>query len=231
MSESNASRIWNLIKIPAVITLAITIARFAGELRGLPKWLASAELGGGAALLGITWLVPVFGIYLAIKLVRAGEGPSSFGRAWGIWVASLALFVGGAFPSARWPNSILAYTVTMLIAAAAFEVAIYGWKSYANALIGYGLAARIPVAIVMAIATYGGLKTHYSAYPPALNSLGTNGKYLLGGLLTQLTAWIAFTVVVGALFGLPAAMIASKKKGGASDAPPPQPAARAAGTH
>ena len=72
-----------LILIPAVITLAVTLLRLAGELMHWSPLLFNPAPGGGGALVGIAWLVPVFGIYFAMKLTQAGERPSSAGAAIG----------------------------------------------------------------------------------------------------------------------------------------------------
>jgi len=78
-----------LIVVPAVITLAVTLLRLVGELRHWSPTLFSREAGGAGALVGIVWLVPIFGIYFAIRLNKAGQGPASRGRAIGFAVAAL----------------------------------------------------------------------------------------------------------------------------------------------
>ena len=74
--------IWPLIKVPAIITLAVTFLRLVGELE---HWSRTyfGQAGGYNAIVGITWLAPLFGIFFAAKLVRAGYGPFSAGRALG----------------------------------------------------------------------------------------------------------------------------------------------------
>ena len=78
-----------LILVPAVITLAVTLLRLVGELQHWSPRLFSREAGGAGALVGIVWLVPIFGIYFAIRLNQAGQGPASRGRAIGFAVAAL----------------------------------------------------------------------------------------------------------------------------------------------
>jgi hypothetical protein len=57
------------------------------------------------ALVGIVWLIPVFGIYFALRLVRAGDAPSGIGKALGVaglvFVVTTALTIGvfKVFPS------------------------------------------------------------------------------------------------------------------------------------
>ena len=90
MSESTATlSIRRLIAVPALITLAVTLLRLVGELqRWSPKFF-SREAGGAGAIVGIVWLVPIFGIYFALKLSRAGQGPTSRGRAIGFALAAV----------------------------------------------------------------------------------------------------------------------------------------------
>ena len=80
-----------LIAIPALITLAITLIRLMGERQGWSKVWFNPDPGGGAAPIGIVWLVLIFGAYFGVKLTAAGDGPSSNGRV--IWFALLGIAV------------------------------------------------------------------------------------------------------------------------------------------
>lgn len=53
---------------PAVITLAVTIARLLAELNHLPKWLANDAAGGFGAAIGIVWLPALFGPWFAWRI-------------------------------------------------------------------------------------------------------------------------------------------------------------------
>ncbi len=59
---------WQLVKVPALITLAVTFLRLIGEFMDLPAFLANKEAGGPGAIIGIVWLAPIFGVYFAKKL-------------------------------------------------------------------------------------------------------------------------------------------------------------------
>jgi hypothetical protein len=73
---------------------------------------------------GITWLVPIFGIYFALKLSAAGEGPVGVGRAIGLAVLGLALMAGGSFvvvaPQVNLPGKVV-IGVLLIGAAAALQ--------------------------------------------------------------------------------------------------------------
>src|SRR2546426_2025262 len=81
MASNNRVDITRLIFIPSVITLAVTLLRLIGELQHWSPVLFNPAAGGGGAIMGITWLVLIFGIYFALKLFNAGEGPARIGKA------------------------------------------------------------------------------------------------------------------------------------------------------
>ena len=61
-----------LVLVPAAITLGVTLLRLVGELLDWSPLLFNKEAGGGGALVGIAWLVPVFGAWFGWRLARAG---------------------------------------------------------------------------------------------------------------------------------------------------------------
>jgi hypothetical protein len=63
----------------------------------------------------------------------------------------------------------------------------------------------------MFFAIMGSWGTHYDAPPPNLPEMGWFVKWLFIGLLPQLTVWIAFTGVIGMLFGGIAALFVKPK--------------------
>jgi hypothetical protein len=206
MSDAVAARHGRLILVPALITLAVTLLRLAGELLHWSPTLFNPEAGGGGALVGIVWLVPVFGVYFALKIAGAGEGPPRLGRALAYVLLALVLLpTSGALAGAL---GVSQTSTTMLLvfagsAIVAMVVALRGWPALGRVLVVYGLAARVPVAIVMLIAIYGNWGTHYDVPPSAdFPAMAPLAKWFWIGLVPQLTVWIAFTVVVGSLFGI-----------------------------
>jgi len=224
MDETRATSIASLITIPAVITLGITILRLIGELEHWPKPWFNAAAGGGAAIVGISWLPIIFGPYFAVKLAGAGEGPSSVGKAIGLALAGfVVVVVGGVIAgiAATKLNANLAVVGFLVILVAGF-VARVGWRSLGNTLFAYAFAARIPVLIVMFIAMSAnggqGWGTHYDVIPPNFHSLAFAAKFFYFALVPQMTLWIGFTVVVGSIFGAIAAALAGRAKPGAVSA-------------
>jgi len=222
--SQHASRIGKLILVPAVITLAVTFLRLVGELQGWSPILFNRECGFCGALVGIVWLVPVFGAWFGWKLTRAGSGPGSLGRAFGLTLASMAVLPlfsflapkAGILPERLWrPNVPLTESFTIVSVFVAFAIVglaigIMAWPALGRTLLAYGLAARIPVALLMLVAMLGNWGTHYDARPssPQMSPLG----WWVGiGLVPQLFFWIWITIVFGALFGIVAAAIARRR--------------------
>jgi len=217
-SDLNVKR---LIMVPALIALAITIVRLVGELAGGSSALFSREAGGGGALVGIVWLVPIFGVYFAIKLVRQGSGPESVGKVIGLAVAGLV--IAGAttfliFALFGDPNVSVSFGGAigqqLGIAIASLVVVLIlrkGWPVFFQTLLSYAFASRIPVLIVMLIAMLGDWGTHYELGPPGYPEMGFLTKFILIGLFPQMTFWIMFTMVVGTLCGGIAAALVRPK--------------------
>jgi hypothetical protein len=214
MSDTTSGRIGRLILVPAVITLAITLLRLVGELQGWSPRLFSREAGGGGALVGIAWLVPVFGAWFGWKLARAGERTASVGRALGIVILALA-----AVPAAGLVLSKLGVspfsTVTLVgyavVSVLALLAALRAWPALGRTLLAYALAARVPVVLVMLVAILANWGTHYDVMPPNTPEMTPAlYKWFMIGLLPQMTIWIWFTVVVGGLFGIVAGTIAGR---------------------
>ena len=217
MEETKPVCITSLVTIPALITLGITILRLVGELEHWPKLLFSPAVGGGLAIVGISWLPIIFGPYFALKLAGVGDRPSGIGKAigftlCGLVVLGLGIVLAGATAKHLSILTVVAYLVMLV---AAFIPGI-GWRSLGNALLAYAFAARIPVVIVMLLAMRGnggqGWGTHYDASPPNFPLHSFGAKFFFIGVLPQLTWWIAWTVIVGAILGVIVAAIAGRGK-------------------
>lgn len=194
-----------LILVPAIITLVVTLLRLTGERVGWSKALFNPAAGGGLALVGIAWLVPIFGIYFALKLARRGEGPKSPWRALGMGIVAVVITVAFAFGANALHFGLRRQLLVLAVASAiAVAVAFQAWPALGRTLLAYGVAARIPVALVMLVAIFGNWGTHYDVAPPGgeyVNQMAPIAKWFWIGLLPQVTVWIMFTVVFGLIFG------------------------------
>jgi len=202
MSEPSRLPVLRLVLVPAVITLAVTLLRLAGELLQWSPRLFNREAGGGGALVGIVWLIPLFGIYFALKLAAAGEGPVSAGKVvgWALMGFVLNTVLGfGSFAVFKNPVTQLGiFTVTSW---AAIFVARPGWPALWRVLLVYGFAARIPVLVVMYLAIFGAWDSHYAKPRPDFPAMGPWGLFFWTALLPQFSVWIYLTVVGGMVFG------------------------------
>jgi hypothetical protein len=204
-----------LILVPALITLAVTLLRLTGELRHWSKALFNPEAGGGGALVGITWLDPLFGASFGFKLARAGLG-GSMGRTAGFALLGLLIMPIGGFGAAKLfgipQQSLVLLAVFIVLSIVGAVIAYRGWPALGRVLLAYGLAARIPVALLMLVAMLGNWGTHYDVAPPDFPAMSTLSKWLVIGLAPQMTIWIWFTIAMGALLGALGAALAGKTR-------------------
>jgi hypothetical protein len=207
-----------LILVPSLITLAVTLLRLTGELRGWSRVWFNPAPGGPLAPVGIVWLVFVFGAYFAVKLARSGQGPSSAGRTFGMAALAIALLVGLSLVPIFLKFGFYARLGWTFAACAATALVPYrAWPELFRTLLAYGIAARLPVIVVMGLAMAGNWGTHYDAAPPDLPAdIGVAAKFVWIGLIPQLTVWIGFTIQWGMLVGGFAAVVASRRPASAA---------------
>ena len=192
-----------LILVPAVITFGVTLLRLVGELQGWSPALFNREAGGGGALVGISWLVPIFGAWFGWKLAKAGGGPGKIGRALLIAILAFALMPGigfGAIKAANLnPQSFTAFGLFVVLAFAGLALGLRAWPALGKVLLQYALAARVPVILVMLVAMLGNWGTHYDAFG---SEIGTGTKIAIA-FGAQMIFWTCiWTVVTGMLAGL-----------------------------
>jgi len=203
--------LWSLVAVPAAITLAVTLLRLTGELFKWSPALFSREAGGGGALVGIAWLVPLFGIWFAVKLHRSGEPKPRVLRGLGIVVAAFAVVPAAGFVIFRTVGPIAQVTLFSLMTLVPVAIAFRAWPALGRVLLAYGYAARVPVAVVMLIAIFAAWDSHYALPPPQFPQVGPLALWFYTGLLPQMTIWIAYTMVFGMLFGLLAAAVSYRR--------------------
>ncbi|MGA9771609.1 MAG: hypothetical protein WBV94_21440 [Blastocatellia bacterium] len=212
MAEKSIST-FRLILVPSVITLAITLLRLVGELQHWPTALFNPAAGGGGAIIGISWLPLIFGVYFAWKLSEAGQGPEDRGRAVRLSVIGTLLFIGTiVVVSVPQIGVVIKVIVGVILAVLAIGLQYSGWPRLFNVLLAYGYAARIPVLIVMYIAMRGNWGTHYDVAPPNFPpDTAFWPKFMQLAFVPQLVIWIVFTIITGMLTGSIAAAIRQRK--------------------
>jgi hypothetical protein len=204
-----------LILVPALITLGVTLLRLVGELSGWSAALFSREAGGGGALVGISWLVPVFGAWFGWRLARSGAGPGRVGRALGTAVLAFALMPVIGFLAVKGiglsTQSFTAFGLFVAVSIVGLVIGLRAWPALGRVLLQYALAARVPVILVMLVAMLAHWGTHYDVAPPGFPEMSPLAKWLTIGVLPQLSIWIWYTVVVGMIFGIVAAALAGRR--------------------
>jgi hypothetical protein len=192
-----------LVLVPALITLAVTLLRLTGELLHWNEKYFNREAGGGGALVGIVWLIPLFGAWFGLRLADAGETPPRLGRALG-WAAMAFMFntATGIGSFVLFPDNpvaqLSAFTVFSFIAIA---IAYGSWPALWKVLLAYGIAARLPVLVIMYLSIFGGWDTHYAKPRPDFPAMGPWGLFFWTALLPQGSIWIYLTIVLGLIFG------------------------------
>ena len=213
MPDTSRPTTRDLVLVPAIITLAVTALRLVGELQHWSPALFNPAGGGGGAIVGISWLPLIFGPYFAARLVSAGEGPASAGRAIGMALLGFAIVPAVVFTAnalgASQSGSIVAACLGAVLGG---FVATRGWKELGRVDLVYGLAARIPVALLMLPAIMGKWGTHYDALPPKFPAMSPVATWALIGLFPQMTLWIGWTLIAGGLTGSITAAIKGGKR-------------------
>jgi hypothetical protein len=192
-----------LLLWPTLLTLAVTLLRFAGELGGWSPEYFSRLPGGGLSPLGITWLAPLVGFTFGWRLERAGVRSPSPAVALGVPAAAvvvgpLVAVAGGRLFRTSWASNFTLWAVVSVVVAA---VVLAAWPALGRVLLAYAYAARIPVVLVMAVAIWKHAGTHYDLPPPGFPAMPPLRRWLWISVLPQMTIWVAWTMAAGAIGG------------------------------
>jgi hypothetical protein len=225
-----------LLLVPTLVTLAVTVARLVGERQGWgPPWFSSAA-GGDYAIVGIVWLVPLFGAWFGWRLARAGVRPARPGRCVLLHLLAVAIWAGGQFAASRLidtaTESGLVRQLLAMGGAAVFAalVALRAWPRLFVVELLYAILARVPVAAITVLAVARGWDVHHVQFgkhdfpfPPLPAACWL--------VYTQLVFWTGFTAAVGGFFGalasacvrpVPASAAAAGKAAGAGNSASPK---------
>jgi len=214
--RTSLSVLVRLVLVPALISLAVTVLRLAGELGDWSGSWFSKETGGTVPsgvgwVVGITWLALPFGAWFGLRLRAIGKGPRSLTRSAMLAVLGVLVAYGGGFliPRIGFPRVLIFIWFYMGVAAA---VQYFGWPDLFRTLLLYGFAARIPVVIVMFFAMAYNWGTHYDYVGmPAQFSMDPVPRFLWLAFFPQLTFWVGYTVVMGTLGALIALAVCRRR--------------------
>jgi hypothetical protein len=213
MAHDERRSVRSLILVPSLITLSVTLLRLVGELNEWAPALFSRQAGGAGALVGITWLVPIFGWYFGAKLGRDTSAPSGGRVVLHVLIALLLAAGAGLFVGLVLHKGPPAVIPTVMVAGLIGSWIVWrGWPALAKTLLLYGLAARGPVIVVMLVAMLQNWGTHYDVSPPGYPAdVPTVTKWIQIGVMPQLFLWIPYTMIVGALLGGIARLVTGPK--------------------
>ncbi|HEY8232079.1 MAG TPA: hypothetical protein VIJ10_05420 [Vicinamibacteria bacterium] len=202
-----------LVAWPAALTLAVTLLRLVGELRGWSPSYFSRAPGGGLAIVGIVWLVPFVGAWMGYRLVRAGVRPPGLAElvAWPLGALGVGLLMGYGFERMVQPSWTGTFLLWALVSIVVGLVSLVTWPALGVPLAVYAILARLPVVVIMAFAIFRRWGTHYDAPPPGFPALLPMPRWLWTGVLPQSTIWIALTLAVGMICGAAGVLAASRR--------------------
>lgn len=210
MSQPPRRSVLFAVLIAAVITLAVSLLRLYGELHGWPPLWCAKSPKEGLGLLGITWLVPVFGFWFGRRLAASGNRPAHAGKAVLWCLLGLMLTAGiGWVAMTQAPPSMMPWLFGIGMPLAGLT-AFKGWRSAWFATAGYGVLARIPVLVIQHEAIARGWNTHYAKGPrPDM----TPAQIEAALTLVEATFWpFAFTAIIGTMFAVLGA-VTTKRSG------------------
>lgn len=205
MSDGKQST-FRLILWPSVLTLAVSVARLVGELQG---WVGN-QSGGQGALLGITWLIFVFGAWFGFRLSRGGSGPL-LKPAW-LWSLLPVLAIVGTFTwrlygvdmkdTSAAAQAYLTETlqIACLVAAGGAVLTFAVWARLGWTLLLYGVFARATVMAITWLAKDRGWNTHYTKLGPT-GIEKDMAETMASTAMAQFGLWVPFTIVAGGFVG------------------------------
>ncbi len=191
-----------LVAVPAVLTLVVSVLRLVGELEGWAPGYFGTEAGGGASPVGISWLIPVFGLWFGLRLARNGHWPRSVQRAIVMPLVLTALCIGLAIVNVKvrelpmdqvFLYSFVSWPVAMLLS-------VVAWPRLWRVLLLYAFLARLPVVVITFVAVHYGWGTHYEKTAPGTPEyVGMEKALALSA--AQVLIWIPLTVLGGGVAG------------------------------
>jgi hypothetical protein len=199
MAEQAPPRMMPLVLIAGVVTLILSVVRVYGELQAWdPRWFPTGA-GGGMTPVAIVWLVPVFGFLFGRRLARLGSRPP-FVSAFFVPMFGLAALVAALVYVSKnhtTPEELRGMMRYVVYGAPVLAVlALFAWPRAFVTNLGYGLLARIPVAIITWLDIKNDWSTHYGEVAPGLPPMVADEKLQML-LMAQAALWLPFTLLAG----------------------------------
>lgn len=183
---------------PAVISIAVTALRLVGELLHWPKPLINSDVCG-KAILGVIWLVPIFGIYFAVRLFHAGDTPQRFGRPLLLAISGLVLKLAGTFVMESHAMTYVSrLSMNFIVTLIALVLCAMAWRTLCRCCWPTDTcrAFRWPSSSTWPCVAVGG--THYDALDPGFPPIGFWPTFLRVSFVPNIFFMEAYTAIVGA---------------------------------
>ena len=187
-----------------------------------PLLFGPATAGGANAILGISLLIFVFGLWFGFKVQRSGAGVAKPGKTLLFSLLPIALLFGGfaacqalgllSMPTPEAPGEPQGLMWFLGVSAVSALAAIVIWPRIGVSLLVYALLARLPVVVVTWFALERGWETHHVKLPPEFTPPAADQLFFV--LATpQLTIWPALTIVFGTTMAALGALLSGRRKG------------------
>ncbi len=212
----------SLVVVPAILTLAVTIVRLVGELNGWsPLLFGTASADGPKAIIGISWLIFVFGLWFGFRVQRSSAGLAKPGKTLLCCLLPIAILFGGfalseklglvSMPTPEAPGEVKGLGWFLGISAVAALTSIVIWARIGVILLVYSLLARLPVVVVTWFALERGWETHHVKLPPEFTAPPADERFFVLAM-PQVTFWPVLTIVFGTVMAALGALIAGRRK-------------------
>jgi hypothetical protein len=153
-------------------------------------------------------LVPIFGIYFAVRLFHAGDTPQRFGRPLLLAISGLVLKLAGTFVM---ESDAMTYvsrlSMNFIVTLIGLVLCAMAWRTLCKVLLAYGYLSRIPVTIVQCLAMRGRWGTHYDALDHGFPPIGFWPTFLRVSFVPNIFFMEAYTAIVGSLVGIAAVFV------------------------
>lgn len=213
----------SLVVVPAILTLVVTVVRLVGELKGWSPLLFGTPTADGAnAIVGISWLIFVFGYWFGFRVQRSGAGVARPGKTLLLSLLPIAILFGGfaaceklglvSMPTPEAPGEVKGLAWFLGVSAVAALTAMVIWFRIGVILLVYALLARLPVVVVTWFAIERGWETHHVKLPPEMTAPPADERFLWLAM-PQVTFWPVITIVFGTAMAALGALIAGRRKG------------------
>ena len=171
----------------------------------------------GVSLVGVGWLMPIFGFVFGWILTGRGYAPDRPGLAIILHLIGLVGLVFGVIAVAQnvdYPIDLAGIAVVGLVV---LLIAWRGWRELIRYTLLYGVAVRLAVIAVTAIAFPAEWGTHFEKVQEEFADAPAQERFLRL-VAAQVLFWIPGTVLVGGVFGGVAAMVRGRRLDDAPDA-------------